>query len=66
MDPVDVLSFAVTAAKLIRSTADPEAILAQAFRQIGIENPDPGPPAVRIAALMDAAGKTGAGTCSTS
>lgn len=59
MDPVDVLSFAVTAAKYIRSAADPDAVLAQAFRRVGVESPAPGPLAVRLAALMDAAGEEG-------
>jgi hypothetical protein len=57
MDPVDVLSFAVTAAQYIRSAADPEAVLADGFRIAGVPAPDRAEPfAVRVARLMDAVG----------
>ena len=55
MDPVDVLSFAVTAAQYIRSAADPEAVLADGFRMAGVPAPDPDEPfAVRVARLVGA------------
>jgi hypothetical protein len=57
VDPVDVLSFAVTAAQLIRSARDPEAVLAEGFRIIGAPPPDAAEPfAVRVARLVAAAG----------
>lgn len=58
MDPVDVLSFAVTAAQLIRSSRDPEATLAAGFRLVAAPPPDPADPfAVRVARLVAAAGE---------
>jgi hypothetical protein len=55
MNPVDVLSFAVTAAQYIRSAADPEAVLADGFRMAGVPAPDPAEPfAVRVARLVAA------------
>lgn len=55
MDPVDVLSFAVTAAQYIRSAADPEAVLADGFRAAGVPAPDASEPfAVRVARLVAA------------
>ena len=41
MDPVDVLTMAVDAARMIRSSADPDATLAEACRLVGCRPADP-------------------------
>jgi hypothetical protein len=58
MDPVDVLTFAVYAAQLIRSGNDPEGALDGAYKALRLKRPDDGddPLAVRIVRLADAAG----------
>jgi hypothetical protein len=57
MDPVDILSFSVTVAQMIRSSRDPEATLAAGFRLVATPPPDPTEPfAVRVARLVTAAG----------
>src|SRR5262245_40032493 len=42
MDPVDVLTVAVHAARLIRSRHDPEQALAGPYEALGLERPDRG------------------------
>jgi hypothetical protein len=58
MDPVDVLTFAVHAAQLIRSGPDPHDILARAYESLGRVQPDDTEESlvVRIARLADTAG----------
>lgn len=58
MDPVDLLTVAVHAAKLIRSGNDPEGAIVGTYKALGLKPPDDGddPLAVRIARLADAAG----------
>lgn len=59
MDPVDILSVASHAAKLLRSADDSECAIAGAYQVAGLQPPDDGgdPIAVRIARLVDAADK---------
>jgi hypothetical protein len=57
MDPVDVLSLAVTVAQLVRSTPDPEVTLRGAYAHLGKPPPDDraDPWAVRLARLVSEA-----------
>jgi hypothetical protein len=57
MDPVDVLTFSVTAAQAIRRSSDPERVIAAAYALLDRDAPDPAESmAVRVARLMDEAG----------
>lgn len=59
MDPVDILSTASHAAKLIRSGSDPERAIAGAYQAAGLQPPEDKNDslAVRIARLIDAVGE---------
>ncbi len=63
MDPVDVLTMAVTAAQVIRATSNPEPLLAGAYEFLGRQAPDDREDAmpVRIVRLMHEAGERRAG-----
>ena len=58
MDPVDILTRAVHAAQQIRSSSDPETILAGAYTHLGIDRPNDGedPWSLRIVRLVETAG----------
>jgi hypothetical protein len=56
MDPVDILEMAAHAARMIRSSADPEALLAEACWRVGCRAPEPGEPlSVRLTRLVEEA-----------
>jgi hypothetical protein len=58
MDPVDILTMAVDAARMIRSSVEPNAVLGEAARRMGCEPGDPAESlAVRITRLIEAAGE---------
>jgi hypothetical protein len=58
MDPVDVLTMAVDAARMIRSAADPDATLAEACRLVGCRPAAPAEPvSLVVARLVEAAGE---------
>src|SRR5262249_24915171 len=58
MDPVDILEMAVNAACMIRSSTNPQGLLAEAYRRFGGQLADPDEPLpLRITRLIEAAGE---------
>ncbi len=58
MDPVDVLTMAADAARMIRNAADPDAVLAEATHRFAVRPPRPDESlASRIARLIEEAGE---------
>lgn len=58
MDPVDILTMAVDAARMIRSAPDPEAVLREACQRVGCSESDETEPlSVRVTRLVESAGE---------
>src|SRR5262245_36826201 len=56
MDPVDILTMAVDAARMIRSSAAPSALLEEACRRVGVPLGEPGESlAVQVTRLVEGA-----------
>jgi hypothetical protein len=58
MDPVDILTMAVDAARMIRSSRDPDGVLAEACRRMGCRPAEADEPlSVRVTRLIEEAGE---------